>query len=78
MKKLLRFLVMTVVTLCLSLPCLGAEAATVALLPLINNVQGDEVANQVFYKEAIATMNAQKGFMMVEMIKSLLLLKLLM
>lgn len=66
MKKLLRFLLMTVVTLCLSLPCLGAEAATVALLPLINNVQGDEVANQVFYKEAIATMNAQKGFMMVE------------
>ena len=66
MKKLLRCLLMTVMTLCFSLTCFSAEAATVALLPLINNVQGDDVATQVFYKEAIATMNAQKGFMMVE------------
>ena len=57
---------MTVVALCISLPCLSAEAASVALLPLINNVQGDEVANQVFYKNAIATMNKAKGFVMVE------------
>ncbi|MBR5487539.1 MAG: hypothetical protein IKV70_06180 [Phascolarctobacterium sp.] len=66
MKKLLRYLLMTVMTVCFSLSCLSAEAATVALLPLINNVQGDEVATQVFYKEAINAMNAQKGFMMVE------------
>ena len=67
MKKVLRSLLMTVMALCFSLPCLSSvEAASVALLPLINNVQGDEVANQVFYKEAIATMNAQKGFFMVE------------
>ena len=66
MKKLLRYLLMTVMTLCFSLPCFSAEAATVALLPLINNVQGDEVATQVFYKEVINAMNAQKGFMMVE------------
>lgn len=67
MKKLLRCLLMTVMALCFSLPCFSAaEAATVALLPLINNVQGDEAATQIFYKEAIATMNAQKGFMMVE------------
>ena len=66
MRKLLRCLLMTVMTLCLSLPCFSAEAATVALLPLINNVQGDEIATQIFYKEAINAMNAQKGFMMVE------------
>ena len=66
MKKLLRCLLMAVMALCFSLPCLSAEAASVALLPLINNVQGDEIAGKIFYKEAIATMNAQKGFMMVE------------
>ena len=66
MKKVLRYLLMTVMALCISLPCLSAEAASVALLPLINNVQGDEVANQVFYKNAIATMNKTKGFVMVE------------
>ena len=66
MRKVLRYLLMTVMALCISLPCLSAEAASVALLPLINNVQGDEVANQVFYKNAIATMNKAKGFVMVE------------
>lgn len=67
MRKLLRCLLMTVMAFCFSLPCFSvAEAATVALLPLINNVQGDDVANKTFYKEAIATMNAQKGFLMVE------------
>ena len=66
MKKVLRYLLMTVMALCISLPCMSAEAASVALLPLINNVQGDEVANQVFYKNAIATMNKSKGFVMVE------------
>ena len=66
MKKVLRYLLMTVMALCISLPCLSAEAASVALLPLINNVQGDEIANQVFYKNAIAAMNKNKGFVMVE------------
>ena len=66
MKKVLRYFLMTVMALCISLPCLSAEAASVALLPLINNVQGDEIANQVFYKNAIATMNKTKGFVMVE------------
>ena len=66
MKKVLRYLLMTIMALCISLPCLSAEAASVALLPLINNVQGDEVANQVFYKNAIETMNRTKGFVMVE------------
>ena len=66
MKKVLRYLLMTVMALCISLPCLSAEAASVALLPLINNVEGDQVANQVFYKNAISTMNKAKGFVMVE------------
>ena len=66
MKKVLRYLLMTVMALCISLPCLNAEAASVALLPLINNVEGDQVANQVFYKNAIAAMNKAKGFVMVE------------
>lgn len=66
MKKIYRYLLMTVLALCLSIPALVAEAASIALLPLINNVQGDEIANQVFYKSAIGTINAQKGFMIVE------------
>lgn len=41
MSKVLRYLLMTVMALCLSIPCFGtaAEAAGVALLPLINNVE---------------------------------------
>lgn len=66
MKKLYRYLLMTVLALCLSVPALCAEAASIALLPLINNVQGDEVANQVYFKSAINAINAQKGFMLVE------------
>ena len=67
MKKLYRYLLMAVMALCFSVPCLGAaEAAGIALIPLINNVQGDELANQVFYKNAIAAINAKKGFYMVE------------
>jgi autonomous glycyl radical cofactor GrcA len=68
MKKILRYLLMTVMAICFSIPCFGAaEAASVALLPLINNVQGgDELANQVFYKNAMAVLNSKKGFVMVE------------
>ena len=66
MKKMYRLLLMTVLALCLSIPVLGAEAASIALLPLINNVQGEELANQVYFKSAIGAINAQKGFMLVE------------
>ena len=66
MKKMYRLLLMTVLALCLSIPVLGAEAASIALLPSINNVQGDEIANQVYFKSAIGAINAQKGFMLVE------------
>ena len=63
MKKVLRYLLMTVMAICFSIPCFGAaEAASVALLPLINNVEGgDELANQVFYKNALAVLNSKKA-----------------
>ena len=66
MKKFYRYLLMTVLAMCLSIPAIAAEAASIALLPLINNVQGDQVANQVFYKSAISAITAQQGFMIVE------------
>ena len=66
MKKIYRYLLMTVLALCLSIPALAAEAASIALLPLINNVQGDEIANQIFYKSAIGAINAQKGYTIVD------------
>ena len=68
MKNIVRYLEMTVLALCLSVPCFGtaAEAASVALLPLINNVEGDQLANQVYYKEAIKALNAKQGFVLVE------------
>ena len=67
MKKVLRYLLMTVLAICITIPCLNAaEAATVALLPLVNNVAGDELANQVYYKQAINAIKAQPGFVLVE------------
>ena len=67
MKKVLRYLLMTVLVICFTIPCLNAaEAATVALLPLVNNVAGDELANQVYYKQAINAIKAQPGFVLVE------------
>ena len=67
MKKVLRYLLMTVLAICFTVPCLNAaEAATVALLPLINNVAGDELANQVYYKNAIKALKSQPGFVVME------------
>ena len=66
MKKMYRYLLMSVLAICLSIPAFAAEAASIALLPLINNNQGDEIANQVYFKSAINAINAQKGFMLVE------------
>lgn len=67
MKKLLRCFLLTVMTVCFAIPCLNAaEAATVALIPLVNHVEGDEIANQVYYKQAINAIKAQPGFVLVE------------
>lgn len=67
MKKILRYLIMTIMTVCFFIPGINAaEAASVALLPLVNNVEGDEIANQVFYKEAINALKGQKGFVLMD------------
>ena len=66
MKKIYRYLLLTVLALCLSIPAIGAEAASVALLPLICNVEGDTVASQVYFKNALNSINAQKGFVLVD------------
>ena len=66
MRRIYRYLLMTVLAICLSIPVFTAEAASIALLPLVNNVTGDEVANQVYFKSAINAINSQKGFMLVE------------
>ena len=66
MKKIIRYFMMSVLALCLSIPCFGAvEAATVALLPLINHTD-NELANKVFYKEALGSLKRQQGFVLVE------------
>ena len=66
MKKIYRYLLMTVLALCLSIPAIAAEAASVAVLPLINNVEGRTDVSQVYYSGAINAIKAQQGFMMVD------------
>ena len=66
MKKIYHYLLLTVLALCLSITALGAEAASVALLPLINNVAGDTIASQVYFKSALSSINAQQGFVLVD------------
>lgn len=67
MKNIVRYLLLVVMTLMLSVPVFSsAEAATVALLPLINNVQDDELAGQVYFKEALNVLNSKKGFVLVD------------
>ncbi|MGM9520695.1 MAG: hypothetical protein ACI3WS_08470 [Phascolarctobacterium sp.] len=67
MKKLMRLLATVFMALgfC-SFGLASAEAANVALLPLINNVAGDELAGQIYFKEALNTLNGQPGFMLVD------------
>ena len=68
MKKILHYMLMVGLAMCIMLPITSAaEAATVALVPLINNVEGgDKLANQLYYKEAIAAIKRQEGFTLVE------------
>lgn len=64
MKNILRYFIMTVMAVCFMVPCFSAaEAASVAILPLINNIEGgDDLANSLFYKEAMNAVKAKKGF----------------
>lgn len=67
MKKILQYFILTIMTVCFAVPAFSsAEAATVALLPLVNNVKGDELAGQIFYQEAIGTLNDYSEYMMIE------------
>lgn len=67
MKKILQYFILTIMTVCFSVPAFSSvEAATVALLPLVNNVKGDELASQIFYQEAIGTLNDYPEYMMIE------------
>lgn len=67
MKKILQYFILTIMAVCFSIPAFSsAEAATVALLPLVNNVKGDELSGQIFYQEAIGTLNDYPEYMMIE------------
>lgn len=66
MKKIYRYLLMTVLALCLTIPAIATEAASVAVLPLINKVEDRTDVSQVYYSGAINAIKAQQGFMMVD------------
>lgn len=67
MKQLMRLLATVFVALGFCSFSIGsAEAANVALLPLINNVEGNELASQVYFKEALNALNGQAGFILVD------------
>lgn len=55
MKKFLNYCLLALVTVCCALPLAGkAEAAKVAVVPLANNVAGDELAGTIYMQEALA------------------------
>ena len=55
MKKFLNYLLLALVTICFALPLGGkAEAAKVAVVPLANNVVGDDMAGTIYMQEALA------------------------
>ena len=66
MQKVYRYFLMTLLALCLSIPALAVEAATIALVPLINNVKGDEIANRIYLTGAIGAINAQQRYTIVD------------
>ena len=66
MQKVYRYFLMTLLAVCLSIPALAVEAATIALVPLINNVKGDEIANRIYLTGAIGAINAQQGYTIVD------------
>lgn len=54
MKKILNYLLLALVTICFALPLGGkAEAAKVAVVPLANNVAGDDMAGTIYMQEAL-------------------------
>lgn len=54
MKNILRYLLLTLLVIGFTVPVLGrAEAAKIAILPLANNAQDDELSGQVFFNECM-------------------------
>lgn len=72
MRKALRCLLLAALALCFAIPCFGrAEAASIALLPFINNVEdkekyGAEDLGRVYYENVFAVINSKPGFIVVE------------
>lgn len=55
MKKILNYLLLALVTICFALPLGGkAEAAKIAVVPLANNVAGDDMGGTIYMQEALA------------------------
>ena len=54
MKNILRYLLLALLVIGFTVPVFGkAEAAKIAILPLANNVQDDELSGQVFFNECM-------------------------
>lgn len=55
MKKFFNYMLLALATICFALPLGGqAEAAKVAVVPLVNHVSGDELAGTIYMQEALA------------------------
>lgn len=55
MKKFFNYVLLALVIICFALPLAGkAEAAKVAVVPLANNVAGDELVGTIYMQEALA------------------------
>ncbi len=72
MRKAFRCLLLAVLALCFAIPCFSsAEAATIALLPFINNVEDKEKHDaedlgRVYYENVFAVINSKPDFLVVE------------
>lgn len=66
MKKIFRMFFMAVMAVCLSITgAQAAEAASVALLPLVNHTE-NETAGQVFFREALDILKMKPGFVLMD------------
>lgn len=65
--KFLGYLVMGALTACMSMPIVNsAEAATVALLPLINNVVDREDLGAIYYDRAVEATKIVDGYEIID------------
>lgn len=66
MKKLIRAMLLAVMAFCFALPVFGsAEAATVAVLPLVNKTD-NETAGQIYYQQTLNIFKTKPGFVVVD------------